>query len=477
MTKKLLLMVLTVFMAISAVFAQNRTVKGKVTGDDGKPAAGVTVSAGKSRTATDKDGNFTIQVASNVTKLDFSGSSINNKSVNITSASNYTVSVETATNTISEVVVSSGYATRTQRATTGSAATVNLDDNLKNQAYASFDQLLQGQVAGLDLKTGSGQPGRSGDLVIRGKGSISGSVTPLYIVDGVEVRPGDFSTMNQQDFASFTILKDAASTAIYGSRGANGVIVVTTRKGRNGKIKVSYDGQFGFTSLPKNRLELMDGPTKLNFEMTMAGNPNSWTAADVAGFAGVNTDWNSLVFRNGTTQSHQLSVNGGNDKTTYYASYGLYDEEGIVIGTGIKRHTARINLAHTENRVKFGINLGGGWSTFTGTNEGNQSVGSALNTVVWALPYEKSVDANGAYVNSVQFPFWINPVEHLLQNQGKGRSWQLKLTGNIFMEYKLPWVENLTYRINTGGDFSSVENFGLIDPLTQAAAQSAAFGG
>lgn len=477
MTKKLLLMVLTVFMAISAVFAQNRTVKGKVTGDDGKPAAGVTVSAGKSRTATDKDGNFTIQVAANVTKLDFSGSSINNKSVNITSASNYTVSVETATNTISEVVVSSGYATRTQRATTGSAATVNLDDNLKNQAYASFDQLLQGQVAGLDLKTGSGQPGRSGDLVIRGKGSISGSVTPLYIVDGVEVRPGDFSTMNQQDFASFTILKDAASTAIYGSRGANGVIVVTTRKGRNGKIKVSYDGQFGFTSLPKNRLELMDGPTKLNFEMTMAGNPNSWTAADVAGFAGVNTDWNSLVFRNGTTQSHQLSVNGGNDKTTYYASYGLYDEEGIVIGTGIKRHTARINLSHTENRVKFGVNLGGGWSTFNGTNEGNQSVGSALNTVIWALPYEKSVDATGAYVNSVQFPFWINPVEHLLQNQAKGKSWQLKLTGNIFMEYKLPWVENLTYRINTGGDFSSVENFGLIDPLTQAAAQSAALGG
>lgn len=475
--RKLLFVFLSMIMAVSAVFAQNRTVKGKVTGDDGKPAAGVTVSAGKIKTSTDKEGNFTIQVAPSVTKLDFSGASITSKSVNLTSASNYTVSVETATNIINEVVVSSGYATRSKRAATGSVATVTLDDNLRNQAYGSFDQLLQGQVAGLDLKGGSGQPGRSSDVVIRGKGSISGSVNPLYIVDGIEVRPGDFSTMNQQDFETFSVLKDAASTAVYGSRGANGVIVVTTRKGKSGKLKVTYDGQVGFTSLPKNRLELMDGPTKLNFEMTMAGNPNSWTAADVAGFAGVNTDWNSLVFRNGITQSHQLGLNGGNDKTTYYASFGYYNEEGITIGTGLKRHTARINLAHTENRVKFGINFSGGWSTFNGTNEGNQSVGSALNTVVWALPYEKAFDANGAYANSVQFPFWINPVEHLLQNQAKGKSWQLKLTGNAFMEWQLPWVKNLTYRVNTGGDFSSTEGFGLIDPLTQAAAQSAAFGG
>jgi TonB-linked SusC/RagA family outer membrane protein len=339
---------------------------------------------------------------------------------------------------------------------------------------ASFDQLLQGQAPGLNVKTGSGQPGRSADVIIRGRTSVNGSVSPLYIVDGVEIRPGDFSTLNQADFESVTVLKDASATAIYGSRGANGVIVISTRKGRAGKVRFSYDGQMGWSSLPENKLELMNTQEKLDFEMNIAGNPWGWSQREVDSLRKINVNWSDAVFQTARMQSHQISASGGNEKSQFYTSLSIFDQEGVTINTGLKRYTGRINLQHSEQNVKFGINLTGGWSTFRGTSEGNQSIGSPLNTVIWALPYERPFNPDGSYANSIQFPFWLNPVEELVVNGDK--SWQLKSNANAFAEVKLPWIENLTYRINAGGDFSSTEGFGITKNGTQSAAQSAAFG-
>lgn len=467
--RKFKLLLLGLFCAVY-VFAQN-PVTGRVTDRTGTPVPGATITLKGTRTSvvSDENGNYSINAPVGST-LVVTHVSFGTIEVAVRGASTNIQMNDAAA--LREVVVT-GYATRTRRANVGSASTVVIDD-VRTQPLASFDQLLQGQAAGLNVKTGSGQPGRSADVIIRGRTSVNGSVSPLYIVDGVEVRPGDFSTLNQNDFESVTVLKDAASTAIYGSRGANGVIVVTTRKGRAGKARFAYDGQVGWSFLPKNKLELMNTREKLDFEMDIAGNPWGWSQREVDSLRQIDVNWNDAVFQTARMQSHQISASGGNEKTQFYTSLSVFDQDGVTINTGLKRYTGRINVQHSEQNVKFGMNLTGGWSTFRGTSEGDQSVGSPLNTVIWALPYERPFNPNGTYANSIQFPFWLNPVEELVVNGD--RSWQLKANGNVFAEVKLPWVDNLTYRINAGGDFSSIEGFGITKNGTQSAAQSAAFG-
>ncbi|HZH65444.1 MAG TPA: SusC/RagA family TonB-linked outer membrane protein [Flavisolibacter sp.] len=472
MRKGLLLLAGTLFLLLQSALAQTVDVTGKVIDakdGSGLPSVTIRVKGSNVSTISGADGSFRISAAP-TSILVFT--SVGYQTLERTADNVATVTLAQGESALSEVIIT-GYGTRSKRANVGSASTVVVDD-IRTQPVASFDQVLQGQVPGLNIKAGSGQPGRNADVIIRGRSSITGSVSPLYIVDGVEVRAGDFSTLNQGDFETITVLKDAASTAIYGSRGANGVIVVTTKKGRSGKVRFSYDGQYGISRLPENKLKLMNTQEKLDFEMNIAGNPFGWTAAQVADLRKVNENWNDYVFRDGKMQSHQLSASGGNDKTTFYTSLALFDQEGITLNTGLKRYTGRINLAHTENNVKVGINISGGWSGFRGTSEGNQSVGSPLNTVVWALPYEPVYQPDGSYTNSVQFPFWINPVEELKENGDN--SGQLKSNGNVYLEYKLPWIKKVTYRINAGGDYSQTEGFDITKNGTQGAAQNAAIG-
>lgn len=472
MRKKTTRLLGMVFFLVTSYCLQAQTVTGKITSPSGDPQAFATVQVKNSETFSiaDAQGNYSIK-ANNGDVLIFSGTSFTKKEVTVTGPV-INVTVTEVVNALKEVVIT-GYSSRSKRSFTGSASTVVIDD-IRTQPVASFDQILQGQAPGIDVKAGSGQPGRNADVVIRGKGSVNGSTTPLYIVDGVEVRPGDFSTMNQGDFESVTVLKDAASTAIYGSRAANGVIVVTTKKGRNGNIRFSYDGQYGTSFLPENKLRLMNTQEKLDFEMNIAGNPWGWSAGEVDNFRSVNTNWDDAVFRKGNMQSHMLSASGGNDKTRFYTSLSLYDEEGVTINTGIKRYTGRLNISHSENRIKFGVNLGGGWSVFRGTAEGDQFISSPLNTVLWALPYEPVYNSDGSYFNSVQFPFWLNPVEELEVNADK--TYQLKGNGNIYLEYKPPFSDKLTYKINVGGDYSQFEVFAITKNGTQFAAQNDAFG-
>lgn len=456
----------------SVAFVQAQTVTGKITSQTGEPQPFATVQVKGTQTITtaDAQGNFSIK-AKQGDVLILTSTFFERREVPVDAAV-MNVTVTATVNALKEVVVT-GYSTRSKRSNIGSASTVVIDD-IRTQPIASFDQILQGQAPGLNVKSGSGQPGRNADVIIRGRTSVNGSVDPLYIVDGVEVRAGDFSTMNQGDFESVSVLKDAASTAIYGSRGANGVIVVTTKKGKSGKVRFAYDGQIGVSTLPENKLKLMNTQEKLDFEMNIAGNPWGWSPAEVTAFRNVNTNWNDVIFRDGIMQSHQLSASGGSEKTTFYTSFSYFDQEGVTINTGLERYNGRLNIGHTERTIKFGVNLAGGWSKFRGTFEGDQSVGSPLNTVLWALPYETAYEANGSYSNSVQFPFWLNPAEELIENGD--HSWQLKSTGNVFVEYKIPGIKNLTYRLNAGGDYSQVETFGITKNGTQAAAQNAAIG-
>ncbi|MBB1286296.1 SusC/RagA family TonB-linked outer membrane protein [Flavisolibacter sp. BT320] len=468
-TRTVLMLMFGMFLV---VFAQAQTVTGRILSPNGEPQPFATIQVKGTQTfaTADVQGNFSIKAKTGDVAI-ITSTAIEPKEVPV-EGSPMIVTVSLRANPMTEVVVT-GYTTRSRRSNVGSATTIVIDD-VRTQPVASFDQILQGQAPGLNVKTGSGQPGRNADVIIRGRSSVNGSVTPLYIVDGVEARAGDFSTLNQGDFESVTVLKDAAATAIYGSRGANGVIVVTTRKGRSGKVRFAYDGQAGFSRLPENKLKMMNTREKLDFEMNIAGNPWGWSSDDVAELQKINTNWSDYVFRQSRLQSHQISASGGNETTTFYTSLGMYDEQGVTINTGLKRYTGRLNLAHNERNVRFGVNLSGGWSEFIGTSEGNAYIDAPLNTVLWALPYETVYDANGAYTNSVQFPYWLNPVEELKENGDK--RWQLKSIGNIFAEVKFPWVQNLTYRINTGGDFSQFETFAITKRGTQAAMLNGAFG-
>jgi len=291
-TKMILSMVLGFFLV---AFAQAQNVTGKITTQNGEPQPFATVQIKGTRTTAvaDAQGNFSIN-AKQGDVLVITSTTIDTKEITV-DGNVVNVIVAAKANPLTEVVVT-GYATRSRRATVGSATTVVVDD-IRTQPIASFDQLLQGQAPGLNVKAGSGQPGRNADVIVRGRTSVNGSVTPLYIVDGIEVRAGDFSTLNQGDFESITVLKDAASTAIYGSRGANGVIVITTKKGRAGKVRFAYDGQYGISTLPENKLKLMNTQEKLDFEMNIAGNPWGWTPAQVAEFRKTDVNWSDYVFK------------------------------------------------------------------------------------------------------------------------------------------------------------------------------------
>jgi len=467
MRRIVLLLSLCIFFC-TAAFAQLRTISGTVRDNGGSsiPSATVTEAGTNNSVRADANGNFSIQVSPNarliITAVGFQAQTVSLDNAN-------SVQLVRSDAQLQEVIVT-GYSTRGRRTNSASVATVDVAD-IRIQPIASFDQLLQGQAAGINVKAGSGQPGRSADVIIRGRGSITGSVTPLYIVDGIEIAPADFSTMNPGDFESVTVLKDAGAAAIYGSRGANGVIVVNTRKGRVGKTIITYDGQRGVSRLPENKLYVMNSAEKIDFERKMAGNPYGWTLAQADSLKNISTDWFDVVFRDANMQSHQVSASGGTDKTRFYASVGYLDQEGILRNSGLDRYTARVNVENSYNRLRVGANVSAGWSKYVGIGEGNSSIGNPLNTLLWALPYERPRTGAGDYTLSVQGTAnWINPLEELEQNLGYSN--QLKGTGNFYFDYIVPGIEGLTFRFNGGGDYSQLESFGILSRGTQRATSS-----
>ena len=315
--KRSLLLSLFAFLVSSVTWAQ-QDVSGRVTdARDGTPLSGVSVFIKNTRTGTttNSDGRFRISAPANaVLVISFTG--FIDKEVAAT-ADALNISLMLAQKSLQEVIVT-GYAVQNKRQSPGSVAKVS-GDEIKMQPIGSFDKALQGKVPGLLSQSSTGQPGAPAEVTIRGKGSINGTNTPLYIIDGVQVNAADFATINPGDIESYTVLKDASSTSIYGSRGANGVIVITTKKGRAGQTTVNYDFQYGWSELPANRLELMTSAEKLQYEFydrpDFGINYFGWTDAEVDSLSKIRASIQDILFRKGKTQQHQLSVSGGNDKT------------------------------------------------------------------------------------------------------------------------------------------------------------------
>jgi TonB-linked SusC/RagA family outer membrane protein len=457
---------------IGISFAQAQEVKGRVTDSrDGSPVSGVniTVKGTNNGTSTDADGRFHIR-ASSGSILVFSSVGFTEQEVKVT-GTDLDVSLAIAQRNLQEVVIT-GYGSSSRRQIAGSIAKVN-GDEIKLQPVGSFDKLLQGKVPGLLSQSQSGQPGAAADVTIRGKGSINGSNTPLYVIDGVQVGAADFATLNPADIESYNVLKDASSTSIYGSRGANGVIVITTKRGSAGKTMVNYDFQYGFSALPKNNLRLMNSAEKLDYEVNYdrpdGKNPFQWTPAEIDSLSKIDNKLDEILFKKGTTQQHQLSVSGGNEKTRFYISGSIFDQQGIVISTGLKRYTGRVNLENSFSDFKVGLNATYGYSKFIGTRENDQYIGSPLNAINWFNPYITIYDQDGKYQDDF-LQGQPNPLRELLENFSNAD--QLKGVGSAYIEWRIPWVKGLRARTLWGGDVTEDETLGYLDRTTNAGGQS-----
>ncbi len=455
--KKIFLLLLSVLFYNTLIIAQT-TFSGKVQDNEGVPLVGATIKSKSETTKTNELGAFTIKAKAGETLfISYVG-----KITNSIKAAEAMQVILAATSTSETEVIVTGYSTKSKRANTGSASTIAIDD-VRSQPIASFDQLLQGQAPGLKAISNSGQPGAAAQVIIRGRGSIAASVNPLYILDGMEITPQDFATLNQGDFESVTVLKDAVTAGIYGSRGANGVIVITTRRGKVGKTKFNYDVQLGQSQFPTSKLQLMNSKEKLDYEK-VNGNPNGWSASQFDSLSKISTNWEDVFFRTGQTQSHQLSASGGADKTRFYASLGYLNQTGTVKATSLKRYTLRLNVESGTDKVRFGMNTSVGFSEFSNTQENNQGIASPLNSLRWTLPYFTPKDSKGNYVQDPTGSQQPNALEELLEN--KRAFPQLKAIGTVFAEYMVPGVKGLSVKTTVGIDYRNDQQTIFNNPTT-----------
>jgi TonB-linked SusC/RagA family outer membrane protein len=462
MKKVLLSYFMLSFFLISVAFAQTKPISGKVTSAaDGLPLPGVSVTVKgntKIGTQTDANGNFKLSVPTDAKTLVFGY--IGFKSQEAVISNSMSIKLEDDLKNLSEVIVT-GYGTQNKREVAGSISTISSKE-FAQVPIASFDQALQGKAPGILVQSNSGQPGSAANILIRGAGSVIGSTAPLYIVDGIEITANDFSSLNSGDFESIAVLKDAISTSQYGSRGSNGVIVITTKKGKSGATKLTYDVQYGESNLPEGKLRLMNSNEKLDYEIAN-GNPYGWTAAELTDLRAIDTDWEDVLYRTGETITHTIGASGGNENTTFFLSGSYFDQTGTVRETGLKRTTGRANIENKSGNFIFGLNSSFGYSLFTNTDENNTGISTPLNAARWTNPYETPFNASGAYTDIVSGqPNGLKEIE--LNSRDRK---QIKGVGNVYVSYAVPFLKGLSLKSNLGGDFRNNENTEFIDPTTQ----------
>lgn len=404
MGKKLLLNGLFLFCCFFQTFAQQRTVTGTVTSTDGTPLVGATVLVvgHKSGVTTGSDGTFSINVPENAKQLQISYVGSETKTVDISSASNVSVSLTNSATNLSDVVVV-GYGTVRKKDLTGAVSMVQSKDF--NQGVVTNPiQQIQGKVAGLVITLPGGDPNANPIIRLRGQTSLSGGQTPLIVLDGVPLDdPSQISNIPTGDIISYDVLKDASATAIYGSRGANGVIIVNTKKGKTGQAIVEYNGYVGMDKQSK-KYDFLTGP-----EWRKAvTNPGSFDK-------GANTDWVDAITRVAYSQSHNVAISGGANGFNYRASVSYLNQEGIIINSGKEQYGLRFNAQQKAINDKLELNVGI-ISTQTNrklTNYGN--VSKVYNTP----PVYPVYNADGSYFAFSDFEQY-NAVEHINEELNKG---------------------------------------------------------
>lgn len=468
--KKLLLTV-TCMLSVMLVFAQ-RVITGKVTDENGNPVANasVTVKETGAGVSTNAAGDFSIPVDSRSKTLVFSYVGKSNEEMVIGSQSVINVSLKQEGKALDEVVVVA-YGTQVKKKVTGAIAKVDGAD-LENKPFTSVDQMLQGKVAGLQSTSPTGQPGGIQQVRIRGIGSITAGAAPLYVVDGIPINSGDVSRLNNtsnalaginpNDIESISVLKDAASASIYGSRAANGVILITTKKGKAGKSKIRVDSEFGFG----NTAYINDLAKPLNrdqyFTLTREGLVNAGaTQAQIdatlntLGFNNTaNEDWVGNVTRQGTTQNINVSLSGGDSKTTFYTSAGFFDQKAVVITSDFRRYSGSFNLRHkASDKLTVGINATG---SYIHQNSPAQSSGfrNPVAGAYWLRPSQNAYNADGSLnISNTVFNQLYNPLA--IAEYDRIQLNNVKVLTNFTGEYQ--FYKDLKYTTKFGIDFINIE--------------------
>ena len=442
--KKLRLLILLILLLVGqSAFSQEISVSGKVTSSlEGIPLPGVSIveKGTANGVVSDYDGNYQLTVASNAT-LVFSYVGFMTEEIAVNNQSILNVALSEDLTRLEEIVVV-GYGTQKKENLTGSISTVKLED-VKNRPIANATQVLAGMAPGVSVTQNSGQPGGDGATIrIRGVGTL-GNNNPLVLIDGIR---GELGNVNPADIETITVLKDAASAAIYGARAANGVILVTTKTGQEDRLRVSYDGYTGIqkaTRIPEyvtNSVQYMESLNQAIFNESPTADPE-FTQEEIDGFRNgtdpflyPNTDWQDLMYRDANITSHNLSVRGGGKKTTYSLSLGHIDQEGVVLGTSTKQYTARLNL-DTKVSEKFSYYL-----KLSGRHDDVDQPVVGSNTLIgWidrALPIQAPFLADGRYAAPrLGFPNSTHPIAGAREGRND-TSWD-NLLVNVSGEYTI----------------------------------------
>jgi len=459
---------------VNNIHLADRPIKGKVTAENGAPLANVNilVKGTSNGTISDADGNFSISIPDQGATLVFSFVGYLQKQVTVNKQQALSVSMSKQSSDLNEVIVI-GYGTSKKSDLTGSVASITGED-IKKIPVTSFDQALQGRAAGVQVTQLSGKPGAETSIRIRGTSSINAGNEPLYVIDGMLVssdggdlttgaqrgpRIGALSSINPSDIESIEILKDASSTAIYGSRGANGVVLITTKRGRAGVGSINFETYVGMQQI-SHKVDVLDAEHFANLVNDAKMNANATPIYVNPKNLGKGTDWQHELLRTAPIANYQLSFTGGDEKTKYALSGGYFNQQGIILNSDFKRYSFRANL---DREVKKNITVGTNFSfskiSSTGvlTNSGTIVPGvtsSALSFNPILPVYDSTVIGGYTYEND-RGKILGNPVAEA--KEYNSYSTISRIIGNMYAKYKI--IEGLEFRTSFGIDqYTTREN-------------------
>ncbi|HEY4148633.1 MAG TPA: TonB-dependent receptor [Chitinophagaceae bacterium] len=488
-----LLLLMGVVLLSMQLFAQQRSVSGKVTDANGKPVfnATVLVKGSSMGTTTKEDGTFTLNLPATAKTLVISSVGLAPQEVSIGNRATLLVALQPTDKDLQEVVVV-GYGTQ-KKADITSAITKVGGDKVANVPFSSVDQTLQGKVAGMQSVTFSGQPGANQSIRIRGIGSYAASAQPLFVIDGIQINSGDLSRqttssnvlaqLNPDDIESISVLKDAAATSIYGARGSNGVIVITTKRGKSGKTKFNATVEAG--SNIHGDLMKAGKPLRTADWLTLykEGYTNSYLVANPAaslstaqaaaatsaaayGDGTVDTDWPSLLLKNGPQEQYNISASGGDAKTQFFISGGYFKQIGTTIGEDLTRYSTVINLDHQVNdKLSFSLSIEPSYTKQNSFISNSSAFASPTMEFYFERPTSNPFNADGSYnidrTSSKNFSTTYNPLYivahdiHSLDN--------FSAIGKAAGTYNI--LSNLKFTTSFGMQYNNLEEFQYNNPL------------
>jgi len=442
-------------------------VTGKVTDDSGQPMAGVTVSvSGTTRAViTDANGAYSLPLNANDKVISFSFIGMKKQDVILNGQSVINVSLESETKTLDEVVVV-GYGTQKKVNLTGAVSAVKIDEKIASRALTNVSSGLSGLVAGLAVTQSTGMAGGDGaSLIIRGLGSPNNS-SPLVVVDGMP--DVDINRLSMNDIENVSVLKDASSAAIYGSRAANGVILITTKRGQTGKTQLNFTSSSSWRNFTNYYEYMADYPRIMdlhNMSLMNAGKSNSYNNGSIAQWMSMeqidpirfpNTNWWDVLFKTGNIQNYTLSASGGTDKMNFYLSGGYMHDNGVSINTDYSRKNFRVNLDYKiRNNIKIGTNIDGVWTDQKyGNPDGvnNQGKSNVQWDIVKIVPGVTVMDPQGRYGGNMAYmESSVSKNMYATIMSMNNLNQQQQFSGNIFGEWEA--VKGLTFRVDYGLNF------------------------